>query len=298
MNIERKISRSAFLKLTAAGFAAAALAACSSGGSASSAASAASSTAASAGTASAGAAGTIRYGKSQGPYTELFEAAIVPILEKEGYTVEGTDFSELLTADIALNDGDVDVNVEQHTAYAENFNASYNGDLTPICPIPTVPAGIFSATHTRLDEITDGAKVAVPNDASNTARAYVLLQKAGWITLDSSVDLAVVTQDDITENPHNIEFTEMASLNIPSALQDFDFAVITGSIVYNAGIDASTALLTEDVLPQLILQVVVKKDNADTDWAKAIAAAYHSDEFKEYIDKNNNGLWYIPDELK
>lgn len=298
MNIERKISRSAFLKLTAAGFAAAALAACSSGGSASSAASVASSTAASAGTASAGAAGTIRYGKSQGPYTELFEAAIVPILEKEGYTVEGTDFSELLTADIALNDGDVDVNVEQHTAYAENFNASYNGDLTPICPIPTVPAGIFSATHTSLDEITDGAKVAVPNDASNTARAYVLLQKAGWITLDSSVDLAVVTQDDITENPHNIEFTEMASLNIPSALQDFDFAVITGSIVYNAGIDASTALLTEDVLPQLILQVVVKKDNADTDWAKAIAAAYHSDEFKEYMDKNNNGLWYIPDELK
>lgn len=298
MNIERKISRSAFLKLTAAGFAAAALAACSSGGSASSAASAASSTAASAGTASAGAAGTIRYGKSQGPYTELFEAAIVPILEKEGYTVEGTDFSELLTADIALNDGDVDVNVEQHTAYAENFNASYNGDLTPICPIPTVPAGIFSATHTSLDEITDGAKVAVPNDVSNTARAYVLLQKAGWITLDSSVDLAVVTQDDITENPHNIEFTEMASLNIPSALQDFDFAVITGSIVYNAGIDASTALLTEDVLPQLILQVVVKKDNADTDWAKAIAAAYHSDEFKEYMDKNNNGLWYIPDELK
>lgn len=298
MNIERKISRSAFLKLTAAGFAAAALAACSSGGSASSAASAASSTAASAGTASAGAAGTIRYGKSQGPYTELFEAAIVPILEKEGYTVEGTDFSELLTADIALNDGDVDVNVEQHTAYAENFNASYNGDLTPICPIPTVPAGIFSATHTSLDEITDGAKVAVPNDASNTARAYVLLQKAGWITLDSSVDLAVVTQDDITENPHNIEFTEMASLNIPSALQDFDFAVITGSIVYNAGIDASTALLTEDVLPQLILQVVVKKDNADTDWAKAITAAYHSDEFKEYMDKNNNGLWYIPDELK
>lgn len=295
----RKISRNSFLKLTAAGLAAAALAACGGSSASTSAASsaAASSTAADSAAAS-GAAGTIRYGKSQGPYTELFEAAIVPILEKEGYTVEGTDFSELLTADIALNDGEVDVNVEQHTAYAENFNASYNGDLTPISPIPTVPAGIFSDTHTSLDEIADGVKVAVPNDASNTARAYVLLQKAGWITLDSSVDLAVVTQDDIVENPHNIEFTEMASLNIPSALQDFDYAVITGSIVYNAGIDASTALLTEDVLPQLILQVVVKKDNADTDWAKAIVDAYHSDEFKKYMDENNNGLWYIPDELK
>lgn len=294
----RKISRNSFLKLTAAGLAAAALAACGGSSASTSAASSAAASSTAADSAAAGAAGTIRYGKSQGPYTELFEAAIVPILEKEGYTVEGTDFSELLTADIALNDGEVDVNVEQHTAYAENFNASYNGDLTPISPIPTVPAGIFSDTHTSLDEITDGAKVAVPNDASNTARAYVLLQKAGWITLDSSVDLAVVTQDDIVENPHNIEFTEMASLNIPSALQDFDYAVITGSIVYNAGIDASTALLTEDVLPQLILQVVVKKDNADTDWAKAIVAAYHSDEFKKYMDENNNGLWYIPDELK
>lgn len=295
----RKISRNSFLKLTAAGLAAAALAACGgSSASTSTASSAAASSTAADSAAASGAAGTIRYGKSQGPYTELFEAAIVPILEKEGYTVEGTDFSELLTADIALNDGDVDVNVEQHTAYAENFNASYNGDLTPISPIPTVPAGIFSDTHTSLDEITDGAKVAVPNDASNTARAYVLLQKAGWITLDSSVDLAVVTQDDIVENPYNIEFTEMASLNIPSALQDFDYAVITGSIVYNAGIDASTALLTEDVLPQLLLQVVVKKDNADTDWAKAIVAAYHSDEFKQYMDENNDGLWYIPDELK
>lgn len=294
----RKISRNSFLKLTAAGLAAAALAACGGSSASTSTASSAAASSTAASSTAAGSAGTIRYGKSQGPYTELFEAAIVPILEKEGYTVEGTDFSELLTADIALNDGEVDVNVEQHTAYAENFNASYNGDLTPISPIPTVPAGIFSDTQTSLDEIADGAKVAVPNDASNTARAYVLLQKAGWITLDSSVDLAVVTQDDIVENPHNIEFTEMASLNIPSALQDFDYAVITGSIVYNAGIDASTALLTEDVLPQLILQVVVKKDNADTDWAKAIVAAYHSDEFKKYMDENNNGLWYIPDELK
>ena len=68
----------------------------------------------------------IVYGKSQGPYTELFEDAIVPILEKEGYTVKGVDLSDLQTADVALNDGDVDVNVEQHTAYMENFNKSYN----------------------------------------------------------------------------------------------------------------------------------------------------------------------------
>lgn len=242
--------------------------------------------------------GTITYSKSQGPYTELFEAAIVPILEKEGYTLKVEELSDLLTADIALNDGDVDVNVEQHTAYLKNFNANYNGDLTPISPIPTVPAGIYSSTHKSLDEVTDGALVAVPNDASNTARAYLLLQKIGWIKLNDSVDPTSVTQDDIVENPHNLVFTEMKSLTIPASMQDFDYVVITGSIVYNAGIDPSSALATEDVLDHLVLQVVVKAENVDTDWAKAIVAAYHSDEFKAYLEANNNGLWWIPAELQ
>lgn len=240
----------------------------------------------------------IVYGKSQGPYTELFEAAIVPILEKEGYTVNGVDFSDLQTADIGLNDGDVDVNVEQHTAYMENFNANYNADLVALSPIPTVPAGVYSAKYKSVDEIPDGAKVAVPNDASNTARCYLMLQKIGWIKLADDVDPSAVTQDDIVENPHNIEFTEMKSLTIPAAIQDFDYVAITGSVVYNAGIDPSTALATEDIQDHLVLQVVVKEENRDAEWAKAIVDAYHSDEFKQYMEENNDGLWWIPDELK
>ena len=240
----------------------------------------------------------IVYGKSQGLYTELFEAAIVPILEKEGYTVKGVDFSDLQTADIGLNDGDVDVNVEQHTAYMENFNANYNADLVALSPIPTVPAGVYSAKYKSVDEIPDGAKVAVPNDASNTARCYLMLQKIGWIKLADDVDPSAVTQDDIVENPHNIEFTEMKSLTIPAAIQDFDYVAITGSVVYNAGIDPSTALATEDIQDHLVLQVVVKEENRDAEWAKAIVDAYHSDEFKQYMEENNDGLWWIPDELK
>ena len=219
-------------------------------------------------------------------------------LEKEGYTLTEVDFSDLLQNDLALNDGEIDFNVEQHTAYAENFNEAQKGNLVPISPIPTVPAAIFSATETSLDAIHDGAKVAVPDDAANTARAYVLLQKAGWITLNPDVDLSTVTQTDITENPYNIEFTEMNSTNIPAVLDDFDYAVITGSIVYNAGIDASTALANEDIQDYLVLQVVVKKENKDAAWAQAIVDAYHSDEFKEYMKKNNDGLWWIPEELQ
>ena len=73
---------------------------------------------------------------------------------------------------------------------------------------------------------------------------------------------------------------------------------ITGSVVYNAGIDPSTALATEDIQDHLVLQVVVKEENKDAEWAKAIMDAYHSDEFKQYMEENNDGLWWIPDELK
>ena len=234
----------------------------------------------------------IVYGKSQGPYTELFEDAIVPILEKEGYTLKAVDLSDLQTADVALNDGDVDVNVEQHTAYMDSFNQSYNADLVAISPIPTVPAGVYSEKDDSVDEIPDGAKVAVPNDASNTARCYLMLQKIGWIKLDENADPSTVTQDDIVENPHNIEFTEMNSMTIPAAESDFDYIAITGSVVYNAGIDASTALANEDISDYLVLQVVVKEENKDADWAQAIVDAYHSDEFKQYMKENNDGLWH------
>lgn len=242
--------------------------------------------------------GEIAYSKSQGPYTELFEDAIVPILEDDGWTFRAEEVSELLNANIALNDGDVDLNVEQHTAYMDDFNANYDGDLVAISPIPTVPAGLYSENHDSLDDVTQGATVALPDDAANAARCYLVLEKAGWIEIDDDADLGNITADDIVENPYDLEFTEMKSLTIPSAAPDFDFYVLTGSIVYNAGIDPSAALETEDILDHLVLQVVVKEENQDADWAEAVVDAYHSDEFKTYMEENNDGLWWIPEQLQ
>lgn len=248
---------------------------------------------------------TIKYSKSQGPYTELFEAAIIPILEAQGYTVEAVETSELLVADQILQAGEVDVNVEQHTAYAENFNANNGGDLVPISVIPTVAAAIYSARHETLEEVQEGATVAIPNDAANTARCLAILQKIGWIKLDESVEISKVSVDDVTENPYKLDLIEQKSLTIPAAIEDYDYVVITGSVVYNAGVNEKyTALAQEDILPHLILQVVVKAENVNTDWAQAIVAAYHSDEFKAYLEKENapdgawKGLWWIPEELK
>ena len=140
--------------------------------------------------------------------------------------------------------------------------------------------------------------VAIPNDASNTARCLLMLQKIGWITLDENVDVSSVSVDDVVENPYNLELIEQKSLTIPAAIQDYDYVAITGSVVYNAGIDASTALANEDIQDHLVLQVTVKAENANTDWAQAIVAAYHSDEFKAYMEANNDGLWWMPEELR
>ena len=240
----------------------------------------------------------LKYSKSQGPYSDLFEKGVKPILEKKGYKFAGKDMSDLLQADIALTEGEVDFNVEQHTAYMENFNKKQGGHLAAITPIPTVPAGIFAGSKTSLDQVADGDTVAVPNDASNTARAYALLQKAGWIKLDPKKDLSTVTQQDIIENPHHLKFTEMKSLNIPAVRNDFSYIVITGAIIYNAKIDPATALMKEDILPHLMLQLVVQDKNKDAQWAKDIADAYKSAEFQEYMKKNNKGLWFDPNAKK
>ena len=247
----------------------------------------------------------ILYSKSQGPYTELFEAAIIPILEEQGYTFEAVETSELLVADQLLQAGEVDVNVEQHTAYANNFNANNNGDLTPISVIPTVAAAVYSANHASLDEVAEGMTVAIPNDASNTARCLAILQKIGWIKLDDSIDISAATVDDVVENPYNLELIEQKSLTIPAAIQDYDYVAITGAVVYNAKVNEKyPALAQEDILDHLILQVVVKAENVDAPWAQAIVAAYHSDAFKAYMEKENaadgfwKGLWWIPEELR
>lgn len=242
---------------------------------------------------------TITVGTSPGPYSELFLDAIKPILEDQGYTIETVDFTELLQADIALQEGSIDLNVDQHTAYYTNFNNERDANLVGITPIPTVPTGIYPGRKASLDDVAEGDIVAIPQDPSNAARAYALLQKAGWITLEEGIELVQATQNHIVENVHRIEIREMDSAQIPRALEDIDYAVIPGSIVYASGIDASTSLLHEDILKDLELVAVVDEKNKDTEWAQAVVEAYRSDEFKAYMEEHNqDGYWFIPEEIR
>ena len=238
------------------------------------------------------------YAKGSGPYTILFEEHIIPILEKQGYTFKVSELS-LQYADEAIADGDVDFSVEQHIAYMNAFNNSYNSNLVALTPIPTVPASIFSETHTSLDEIADGMKIAVPQDEGNMARAFVMLQDLGWIKLKDGTDYATASLEDVEENPYNLEFLDIATNIIATTLADYDYGIITGSIVYNAGIDPSTALFNENLTDNFWLQVVVKDADKDTQWANDIVAAYQSKEFTDWLKANTESeyrnLWSIPE---
>lgn len=242
---------------------------------------------------------TITIGTSPGPYSELFLDAIKPILEDDGYTIEDVDFTELLLADVALTEGSVDVNVDQHTAYMENYNEEKGAALTKLTPIPTVPTGIFPGRKSSLDDIADGDVVGIPQDPSNAARAYAVMQKAELITLKEDVELVKATKNDIEENPYHLEIKEMDSYSIPRAMEDLDYGVIPGSIVYSSGLDAATSLVSEDILKDLELVAVVDEKNEDTKWAQDIKSAYESDEFKAYLEENNkDGYWFVPEELQ
>lgn len=240
----------------------------------------------------------LTYAKGSGPYTILFEEHIIPILEKQGYTFKVSELS-LQYADEAIADGDVDFSVEQHIAYMNAFNKSYNSNLVALTPIPTVPASIFSETHSSFDEISDGMKIAVPQDEGNMARAFVMLQDIGWIKLKEGTDYATASPEDVAENPYNLEFLDIATNIIATTLADYDYGIITGSIVYNAGIDPSTALFNENLTEKFWLQVVVKDADKDTQWAKDIVAAYQSKEFTDWLKANNDSeyrnLWSIPE---
>ncbi len=242
---------------------------------------------------------TIRVGVSPGPYSVLFQDGIDPILTEDGWTIEYTNFSDLQQATTAVQEGAVDLNVDQHSAYMEVFNREKGADLDSFTEIPTVPAGLYSERHTSLDEVADGQSVGIPQDASNAARAYNILADAGWITLKDGADPALLTENDIADNPHNLDIKVMDSATIPRALQDLDWGVIPGSMSYASKVDPNLQLFQEELRPELILVAVTRADEVGEEWTGAVADAYRNEEFHRFLKEENvNNYWFVPDSIK
>lgn len=236
----------------------------------------------------------LRVGMPPSAHNVLVEKVVKPQLEAEGYTVTFRNFSSLRDANTALVEGGIDFHTAQHQAYLNVYNKETGNDLVSIVHTPSIPAFIYSIQQKSLDNIKEGGSVLIPNDPSNAARSYALLQKLGWIELNPDIDLAVVTQRDIKSNPKNLQFTEVDSALIPRLLEEIDYGIMPGGVALLAGIGSENALAHETFLPDLELMVTVQKKDENAEWVSDVQQAFQSNEMKEFIETDPEVKgWFI-----
>lgn len=233
---------------------------------------------------------TITIGVTPVPHKEIVEE-IKPDLEAEGYTVKIVEFTDYVTPNTSLAEGELDANYFQTVAYLDETNEGKGLDLTYTKGIHLEPLGVYSSTIKSLDELKEGATVAVPNDPSNEARALRVLEGAGLIKLKEG---ELVTPKDITENPKNLKFEELEAAQLPRVLEEVGIAVINGNYALEAGLNpAENALYLEDATKEASKKyhnvLAVKKGNEDSEKIKALTNALKSDKVKKFIEEKYNG---------
>lgn len=236
--------------------------------------------------------GTVTVAATSVPHAEILEAA-KPLMAAQGWELEVTEFTDYVQPNEVVASGDIDCNYFQHITYMESQNEEKGMDLVNAGGIHYEPLGVYPGKQTDLAAITDGAEIAVPNDTTNEARALLLLQEQGLITLNAEAGINA-TVNDITENPHNIEFIELAAEQIPRSLPDFDFAVINGNYALEAGLNAQTdALAVEtsdsDAIQKYVNVIAVKAGNENNEGVKALVEVLKSDEIKQFITDTYQG---------
>ena len=234
---------------------------------------------------------TITVGATPAPHAEILEV-VKELLAEQGITLDIREFDDYILPNQAVEDGSLDANYFQHITYMDNFNVEYGTHLVSAAEVHYEPFGIYAGKTASLDQLADGAQIAVPNDTTNEGRALLLLQEQGLITLTEDCGLEA-TKDDIAENPHNYEIVELEARLLPTTLQDVDVAVINGNYAIDAGLKVSDALAIESAdgtaATAYVNVLAVKEDRVDDPAIQALAKALCSQEVKDFIDQTYEG---------
>jgi len=233
----------------------------------------------------------INFGATAGPYSDMVTKAITPILEKKGYTVKVTEFSDYVQPNLALAEGSIDANLFQHKIYLDKFAADKNLPLSAVINVPTGPMGIYSNKYKSLDAVADGATVALPNDPANLARALGILQHEGLITVKPDANPLTVSEKDIVENKKNLVITPVEAAQLPRAVEHQDLALVPGNFALAAKMDLNSALALEEMPEHFLNLVAVKTADLEKPFVKVIKEAIESPEFEAAIDKDFKGFF-------
>lgn len=232
----------------------------------------------------------VKFGATAGPYSDMVKKAIAPELEEKGYKVEIVEFSDYIQPNMALDQGDIQANLFQHTIYLENFEKENKMDLTALISVPTAPMGIYSNTYKSLDEVEDGATVTVPNDPTNAARAFNTLEDEGLIKLDEKANPLTVSEKDVVENKKNLVFQPIEAGQLPRSVESADLAAVPGNFALAAKMDLLSALALENMMDPYRNIVAVKADNEGSQLAKDIKEVVESEDFEKVIDEEFKGF--------
>ncbi|MEX8194268.1 MetQ/NlpA family ABC transporter substrate-binding protein [Comamonas guangdongensis] len=228
-------------------------------------------------------------GGTAGSNIDQLQAGIVPILQRKGYKVKLVEFNDYVQPNLALADGSLDANFFQHEVYFNQFKGDRKLDLTALVQGPIAPMGVYSKQRKSLAELKEGDRVALPNDASNLARGILLLQQAGLVKIKDGVNPLRVSELDLASNPKKIKLVPLDAAHLPRALDDAQYAIINGNFAISSGLKLSDSVLLEKTPEQYLNIVAVKTKDKDAQWAKDLAAAYRSPEFKAVVDSKFAG---------
>lgn len=234
---------------------------------------------------------TIKIGVSPSPHAEILQQVKADV-EAKGYTLEITEYNDYVIPNTAVAQGELDANFFQHKPYMDNYNAENNTDLVAVAEIHFEPLGIYSTKVTSVAEIKEGALIGVPNDATNEARALLLLEANGLITLKAGAGINA-TINDIESNPLNLEIKEIEAAQLPLSLQDLEAAVINGNYAISSGMNMADAIAVEEstsVAAETYTNIIaVKGGNEDSEKIQVLIEALQSDVIKEYMESEYAG---------
>ena len=231
---------------------------------------------------------TITVGATSVPHAEILNE-VVDDLAKEGITLNVKEFSEYTVLNPSLSSGEIDANFFQHVPYLDNYIEQTGEKLVYVGPVHIEPMGIYSKSEQSLDGLLEDDKIAIPNDATNGARALLLLENNGIIKLKEGIkDKATVF--DIVENPKNIEIVEVDAATLPRSLDDVKMAIINTNYALEAGFNPMfDALALEDSDSPFANILVVKEGDQDKPEIEALYNALTSDEIKTFIENKYEG---------
>lgn len=235
---------------------------------------------------------TITVAASQTPHSEILAEA-AKILEKQGYELKVTVFDDYVQPNNVVESGEFDANYMEHVPYMEQFNKENGTHIVNAGGIHYEPFGIYPGTKKKLDDLAEGDTIAIPNDTTNEARALLLLQDNGLLTLKDGAGLTA-TINDIKENPKKLKFQELEAAQVAKVKDEVAFVVLNGNYALEAGYSVSKDSIAyekadSEAAKTYVNIIGVKEGNENSDGIKALVKVLKSDDIKKFINDKYDG---------